>query len=220
VCPPPRISIAELLYYHNDHLGTPIAMTDESGMLVWKVEYLPFGELFSTTIATVGNNLRFPGQYFDLYAGLHQNWHRDFQPRAGRYLEPDPVGLETETNLYPYASNTPTFWLDPDGRELDSVSASLNQAIARGSAKEIEAILEAGGEVLSQEARLAARAALQRLRSKASDLIARECRGSINRQFPSEMRAKTWEQILDLARKGDQAARKAKKLLLDKRFRK
>ena len=35
-----------LHYYHNDHLGTPLFLTDASGTVVWKGEYYPFGELY------------------------------------------------------------------------------------------------------------------------------------------------------------------------------
>lgn len=33
-----------MYYYHNDHLGTPMLMTDSSGSVVWSGEFLPFGE--------------------------------------------------------------------------------------------------------------------------------------------------------------------------------
>jgi len=114
-CPPPRIAISDLLYYHTDHLGTPIAMSNQGGELVWKAEYLPFGELFSTPIATVENNLRFPGQYFDSETGLHQNWFRDYSPKTGRYTEADPIGLSGGANPYAYVNNGPTTGIDPYG---------------------------------------------------------------------------------------------------------
>jgi RHS repeat-associated protein len=34
----------------------------------------------------------FPGQYFDQETGLHQNYFRDYDPKMGRYIEPDPIG--------------------------------------------------------------------------------------------------------------------------------
>ena len=36
---------------------------------------------------------RYPGQYFDAETGLHQNYFRDYDPRTGRYIEADPIGL-------------------------------------------------------------------------------------------------------------------------------
>ncbi|MDT8396977.1 MAG: RHS domain-containing protein, partial [bacterium] len=36
-----------LYYYHSDHLGTPLFLTNTDGVVVWRGEYLPFGEVFS-----------------------------------------------------------------------------------------------------------------------------------------------------------------------------
>ena len=31
-------------YYHNDHLGSPVAATDERNELLWRAHYRPYGE--------------------------------------------------------------------------------------------------------------------------------------------------------------------------------
>ena len=46
---------------------------------------------------------RYPGQYFDQESGLHYNYFRDYDPKTGRYIEPDPIGLKGGTNLFEYA---------------------------------------------------------------------------------------------------------------------
>jgi uncharacterized protein RhaS with RHS repeats len=74
-----RIEGDNVYYYHNDHLGTPMLMTDESGSIVWEGEFLPFGEAYSVT-GNITNNLRFPGQYYDEETGLHYNYFRDYKP--------------------------------------------------------------------------------------------------------------------------------------------
>ncbi len=85
-----KIEGNNVYYYHNDHLGTPMTMTDSSGNIVWQGEFMPFGESLSVT-GTVTNNLRFPGQYFDSETGLHQNGFRDYKSEIGRYVEADPL---------------------------------------------------------------------------------------------------------------------------------
>lgn len=112
-----------MYYYHNDHLGTPQAMTDASGTVVWKADYLPFGEAIvdedpDGDYLPVTNNLRFPGQYFDIETGLHYNWHRDYSPGVGRYFESDPIGLKGGFNVFVYAKNNPVRFMDPAGNEI------------------------------------------------------------------------------------------------------
>jgi RHS repeat-associated protein len=52
----------------------------------------------------------------------------------------------------------------------------------------------------------------------AGEIIGQEKKGSINREFPSDMLGKTADEINRLAREGNRAAQKAQKLLGDQRF--
>ncbi len=109
-----KIEGNNIFYYHTDHLGTPMLMTDESGNVVWEGEYLPFGEELSIT-GTIMNNLGFPGQYYDSETGLHYNYYRDYKPELGRYIEADPIGLNGGINLYSYVDSNPVNYIDPTG---------------------------------------------------------------------------------------------------------
>jgi RHS repeat-associated protein len=117
-----------LYYFINDHLGTPQKLTDASGAVVWAADYLPFGKA-DVTIATVENNLRFAGQYFDSETGLHFNFHRYYDPKLGRYLRSDPShsfqGKESNVPfLIPYLHTHP--------EEFNNYSFSLNNPIKNG----------------------------------------------------------------------------------------
>jgi RHS repeat-associated protein len=104
-----------LYHYLNDRLGTPEILTDATGTVAWEAWYEPFGEAHIHPSSSVVNNIRLPGQYYDSETGLHYNYFRYYDPRTGRYLTPDPIGLRGGANLYLYASVNPTNMLDPLG---------------------------------------------------------------------------------------------------------
>ena len=99
----------------NDRLGTPQMLTDASNTVVWEGYYKPFGEADVNPNASVVNNFRLPGQYYDAETGFHYNWHRTYSPATGRYLTPDPIGLLSGINLFTYVSNDPINSIDSEG---------------------------------------------------------------------------------------------------------
>ncbi len=110
-----KIENNSMYFYHNDHLGSPMMMTNSSASTVWEGEFLPFGEEYYVS-GSITNNLRFPGQYYDSETGLHYNYYRDYNPAIGRYVEADPIGIKRGQNhLYGYVGNNPVNWVDPLG---------------------------------------------------------------------------------------------------------
>jgi|GEM_PF-2938751 len=110
-----------------DHLGTPVAVSDLSGQVVWTHRFSPFGKTIELNEDADGDgvkltlNLRFPGQYYDAESGLHYNWHRYYDPETGRYISSDrlfilPTALPAHiVNMlipqYHYTGNNPlTRW--------------------------------------------------------------------------------------------------------------
>jgi RHS repeat-associated protein len=82
------------------------------------------------------HNLRFPGQYFDSETGLHQNYFRDYDPKTGRYIEPDPIGIKKGKNhLYIYARNNPLIVTDPRGLYGSGSCTYYQQACAANGGK-------------------------------------------------------------------------------------
>ncbi|KPJ92849.1 MAG: hypothetical protein AMJ55_09145 [Gammaproteobacteria bacterium SG8_15] len=114
------IQQGNVYYLHNDHLGTPRAVTDTAKTVVWRWESDPFGSTAANedpdnngTVFTL--NLRFPGQYYDSETGLHYNYFRYYDPRTGRYITSDPIGLAGGLNTYGYVGGNPLYGYDPYG---------------------------------------------------------------------------------------------------------
>lgn len=110
---------------HNDQLGTPILLTDNTNTVVWEAEYKPFGEAVVNANSSVVNNFRFPGQYFDKETGWHYNYHRYYDSGTGRYLRADPIGLSGGLNLYSYAANNPVNSFDQFGLWREDVHSGI-----------------------------------------------------------------------------------------------
>ena len=102
-----------LSYLHADHEGTPRLATSATKAMVWRWEGRVFGEAPPTGSVTV--NLRYAGMYADSETGLYYNWHRYYDPKIGRYITSDPIGLRGGLNTYLYARANPLRYIDPSG---------------------------------------------------------------------------------------------------------
>ncbi|WP_426576275.1 RHS repeat-associated core domain-containing protein [Xenorhabdus stockiae] len=117
-------AVQDYFWYHTDINGAPLEVTDKEGKIAWSGKYDAFGAVNSTTMAyftdterspkNFDQNLRYAGQYFDKETGLHFNTYRFYAPEIGRFISPDPIGLNGGLNVYTYAPN-PLLWIDPLG---------------------------------------------------------------------------------------------------------
>ena len=73
---------------------------------------MPFGGTTLAAANSVNSPFRLPGQTFDDETGLHYNYYRYYDPNTGRYLRPDPIGLQGGVNLYQYAGSNPVNMID------------------------------------------------------------------------------------------------------------
>jgi RHS repeat-associated protein len=128
-------------YVHTDQLNSPRVITRPSdNSIAWRWDTDPFGTSQPNQnpagLGTFTYNLRFPGQYYQAETGLMYNYYRDYDPRTGRYLEPDPLGLGGGINPYSYTGNNPISNVDPSG--LFSIGpAALEAALKRAGLAEL-----------------------------------------------------------------------------------
>ncbi len=108
-------------YFHTNHQGSVIAMSDATGA---KVEgpytYDPYGNCFSGAgvACSAGEPYRFTGRRFDPETGLLYFRARYYAPddaHGSRFLQTDPIGYTADLNLYTYVGNDPVGRIDPLG---------------------------------------------------------------------------------------------------------
>ncbi len=119
----------QVYFYHTDPAGTPLAMSDASGNVVWRADYRPFGEIQSES-GTAPNDKLFVGKEKDDETGLYYFGARYMDDRIGRFIAPDPIGaVDPKTgkinrmvllnpqrqNYYAYALNNPYSYIDANG---------------------------------------------------------------------------------------------------------
>ncbi len=99
-------------WYRTDRLGIPHTLAASNGTVVWSGAYDAFGNC-EVGVETIENHLRLPGQYYDAETGLYYNLNRYYDPKTGRYLQPDPAG--DGLNPYTYVGGNPVNAIDPQG---------------------------------------------------------------------------------------------------------
>ena len=107
-----------------DQIDTPRVITTLTNKIIWRWDSRPFGEDRPNDDVDgdrqrFNYDLRFPGQYYDFETGTHYNYHRDYDPKTGRYLQSDPIGIDGGVGTYTYVTNSPLLASDPNA--LDAV---------------------------------------------------------------------------------------------------
>ncbi|MEL6106323.1 MAG: RHS repeat-associated core domain-containing protein [Planctomycetota bacterium] len=124
--------------YHliSDASGIPTRAIDSAGNTVWSATRDAFGNLTIEPESRIQIDIRFPGHLFDQHLGVHHNRFRTYDPRLGRYLQIDPIGVVGGVNTYAYCPD-PYVFVDIDGHGCDEAgdakAASKNADDASGS---------------------------------------------------------------------------------------
>jgi RHS repeat-associated protein len=140
-------------YLTMDNLGTPRIITDASGSVKARHDYLPFGE--ELTAGTGGRTQqqgyssdsvaqKFTGKIRDGETGLDYFLARYYSSSQGRFTSPDPIMISDKQtlnpqlwNLYNYAGNNPLAYTDPTGMERVKLGQHTDEQIKQRQ-KEID----------------------------------------------------------------------------------
>ena len=103
-------------------VGSVRVVTDESGAVVRRHDFTPYGEELNVTYPNPDRKL-FTGQEHDAETGLDYFGARYYRAGIGRFTTVDPVVTWKENledpqrwNRYAYVRNNPLRYTDPDGR--------------------------------------------------------------------------------------------------------
>jgi len=140
-------------YFSYDHLGSVRLVTDQSGLIVARHDYLPYGEEVSgysgrtmtgfSVAGTAPNDAaqKFTGQVRDQESGMDYFNARYLTPVYGRFNSPDPQNagaslLSSQSwNGYAYVGGNPLNSVDPSGMEkIDPCGNNQNCITVDGGA--------------------------------------------------------------------------------------
>jgi len=120
---PPGAGATNVYYAACDAQGSVGFLTSAGGLTFECYEYDAWGctqvqnSLYNMPKAASSYGLRFlfHGGAYSAATGLYQFRARWYAPELGRWLSPDPVGLEGGLNLYEFCGNDPVNYRDPSG---------------------------------------------------------------------------------------------------------
>ncbi|NTU99668.1 MAG: hypothetical protein HGA55_00890 [Methanoregulaceae archaeon] len=111
-------SDGETAFFHQDILGSILAISDSNQQVVARYSYDAFGRVLKEE-GEIRQPLRFTGRPFDALTGLQDLRLRFYDPEHGRFLSMDPLPGEIDDPMslspYLYVRNNPLSYPDPFG---------------------------------------------------------------------------------------------------------
>jgi RHS repeat-associated protein len=118
-------------FYHYDGLGSVRQLTDSEGEVEEEYLYDAFGNLIEGN--DHDNPYGFTGkQQFNEPDGLIFLRARYYDPRVGRFVSRDPLGMIDGPNMYLYVHNNPVNYTDPTGMITEEEIMEIEDKIKRG----------------------------------------------------------------------------------------
>lgn len=141
-------------YYHANHLGSVMALTDSESHIAERIEYDAFGtpSFFDTsgnalTNSAIGNNILFTGREWDAESHTYYFRARTQNPALGRFMQKDPLGYVDGMNDYAYVRNNSIIMYDVTGnRSVRKFKIPKKFRIAKGKEKRMRKAIRNGND--------------------------------------------------------------------------
>lgn len=124
------------LYSLADGLGSTIALTDAGGSVKQNFRYDAYGmpRILNTDVSLYAGQLAIQSTFRFLFTGreflasveLNDHRNRYYLPSIGRWLTIDPIGFADGLNIYAYARNSPTEFIDSTGLACNNTAQCLD----------------------------------------------------------------------------------------------
>ena len=137
----------QVSYTTTDHLGSPRILTDQTGAVISRRDFLPFGQEINPGIGSRSSALnygttdtvrqKFTGYEGDTETDLDFAQARMYANHLGRFTSPDPIFLDSKRlkdpqllTLYQYTRNSPLVYIDPSGESVKVKGSQQSQYLA------------------------------------------------------------------------------------------
>ena len=97
------------IWYQADERGSNVRLSNDSGVAGGIGKYDEYG------VGPGVSRFQYTGQYWLADRNLHYYRARVYDPRLGRFLQPDPIEYDGGMNLYVYVTGDPVNLVDPTG---------------------------------------------------------------------------------------------------------
>jgi len=151
VAEPQAVNGVSPYYYFYDGQGSVGSFTGSSGADIGAYGYDAFGRDIDHSGVPGGNAYKFSTKEFEPISGMYYFGGRYYDPDAGRWLTPDPIGMADGLNKYLYVHNDPVNLVDPEGlcgEKLAEFLDGFNNSVTLGlwsqwgDEEEIHGVLE------------------------------------------------------------------------------
>jgi RHS repeat-associated protein len=162
----------DVLYMLTDSQGSVRDVADNDGQVVDHILYDSYGNVRNETDDTVQHTYGYAGYFRDEATGFYGTSTRWYDPLTGSWTGEDAIGFAGgDANLYRYVANSPTDFVDSNGREKEHTSGARQSPEGKHQAgKKRKAAEKAAGEQRSAEATRKSQAKLSEAKARSKQI--------------------------------------------------